>query len=105
MVGKACERLTAANIPHNLFVADCGARVFLFPNCFAERKARGGIPDEVLSTQVDPAAFECAGHIVLKRQQDYDTITQQSAWQLLSFASCSKGCFREAVAASRAGDW
>lgn len=45
LVGTACQRLTAANVPHNLFIADCGARVFLFPNCFAEKKARGLIPE------------------------------------------------------------
>ena len=38
LVGRACQRLTAANVPHNLFIADCGARVFLLPNAFAERK-------------------------------------------------------------------
>lgn len=38
LVGTACERLAAANVPHNLFIADCGARVFLLPNAFAERK-------------------------------------------------------------------
>jgi GDP-L-galactose phosphorylase len=45
LVGAACQRLTAANVPHNLFIADCGARVFLFPNCFAEKKATGQIPE------------------------------------------------------------
>lgn len=44
-MGTACQRLTAANVPHNLFIADCGARVFLFPNCFAEKKALGLIPE------------------------------------------------------------
>ncbi len=43
LVGAACMRLTERNIPHNLFVADCGARVFLFPNGFAERKAKGQV--------------------------------------------------------------
>ncbi len=38
LVGGACQRLAAANVPHNLFIADCGARVFLLPNAFAERK-------------------------------------------------------------------
>ena len=33
--------------------------------------------------QVDPAAFEICGHIVLKRSQDYETVTQvctQAYW-------------------------
>lgn len=37
-VGSACRRLTEANVPHNLFIVDRGARVFLLPNAFAERK-------------------------------------------------------------------
>lgn len=149
-MGAACQRLTAANVPHNLFIADAGARVFLFPNCFAERKARGLIPEgaragrgrgaavgggaggrcplhdacrtdscgppvprpsppppppppparcpppaDVLETQVDPAAWEIAGHIVLKRQQDYDAVTQGSAWRLLELASASEERFAE----------
>lgn len=44
-VGAACEALAAAGVPHNLLIADCGVRVFLFPNAFAERKARGEIPE------------------------------------------------------------
>ncbi len=49
LVGTACQRLTAANVPHNLFIADCGARIFLFPNCFAEKKALGQIPEGEVS--------------------------------------------------------
>jgi GDP-L-galactose phosphorylase len=45
MVGRACERLTAANVPHNMMIVDRGARVFLLPNAFAERKARGELPE------------------------------------------------------------
>lgn len=37
-VGAACRRLTDANVPHNLFIVDRGARIFLLPNAFAERK-------------------------------------------------------------------
>lgn len=45
LVGTACERLTAENIPHNVMIVDRGARVFLLPNAFAERKAHGELPD------------------------------------------------------------
>jgi hypothetical protein len=41
-------------------------------------QAKGGVPEEVLAMQVDPAAFEMCGHIVLKRAQDYETVTQVS---------------------------
>ena len=68
--------LQAANIPHNILVVDCGQRLFLFPNNFSKRKAEGTIPEDLLDTQVDPAAFEMAGHLILKREKDYDDISQ-----------------------------
>ena len=52
VVGEACQRLSAANIPHNLFVVDCGQRVFLFPNAFARVKAHGEVPSDLLDSQV-----------------------------------------------------
>ena len=52
MVGEACQRLSAANIPHNLFIVDCGQRIFLFPNAFARAKAQGKVPEDLLDTQV-----------------------------------------------------
>jgi len=52
VVGEACQRLSAANIPHNLFVVDCGQRVFLFPNAFARAKAQGDVPEDLLDSQV-----------------------------------------------------
>jgi GDP-L-galactose phosphorylase len=45
LVGTACQALSSANVPHNLLIADCGARVFLWPNFFSERKAKGEIPE------------------------------------------------------------
>ena len=56
VVGEACERLSAANIPHNLFVVDCGQRVFLFPNAFARAKAQGEVPEDLLDSQVRSSA-------------------------------------------------
>ena len=38
-VAEVCERLQQANVPHNLFIVDCGLRVFLYPNGFAQAKA------------------------------------------------------------------
>jgi GDP-L-galactose phosphorylase len=98
VIGSACERLSAANVPYNLFIVDSGARVFLFPNCFAERKARGLIPEDIMATQVDPASFEIAGHVVLKREDDYKVADQEFAWKLLEQASCSEERFQEIVA-------
>jgi hypothetical protein len=51
VVGGVCARLAAANVPHNLFVVDCGQRLFLFPNAFALAKAQGRVPEDLLATQ------------------------------------------------------
>lgn len=77
-VAEVCVRLQKANIPHNLFIVDCGLRVFLYPNGFAQAKAENRVPQEILETQVDPAAFEISGHVIMKRQQDYDALSQEA---------------------------
>lgn len=41
----------------------------------------------MLATQVDPAAFEISGHVIMKRQQDYEELTQDAIWRLLSLSS------------------
>lgn len=92
-VGRACGALVAANVPHNLLISDKGARVFLIPNAFSERKARGEVPEDLLASQVDPACWEISGHLVLKRQQDYDAVTQEYCWELLSYASFDEARF------------
>ncbi len=46
---------------------------------------------------MDPAAWEIAGHIVLKREQDYATVTQEGAWRMLSYASCCEERFAQVV--------
>lgn len=94
MVASACERLQEANTPFNVLIADRGARVFLIPQCFAERQARGEVPQELLDTQVNPAVWEISGHIVLKRREDYERATQASAWDLLSQVSLSEEVFQ-----------
>lgn len=87
LVGTACLRMQAMNLPHNLLICESGRRIFVFPQCFGERQAQGLIPDEVLDTGVNPAAFEIAGHILLKRQQDYDSLDESGIAKLLAFAS------------------
>mmetsp|Transcript_32385 Transcript_32385/g.91756 ORF Transcript_32385/g.91756 Transcript_32385/m.91756 type:complete len:450 (-) Transcript_32385:123-1472(-) len=96
-VGTACQRLAAVNQPHNLIFADEGARVFLIPQCFAERQVKGEIPQDVLESQVNPAAFEIAGHIPLKRAQDYISVTEESTIELLAAASLPDNRFKEVV--------
>jgi hypothetical protein len=51
VVGGVCARLADANVPYNLFVVDCGQRLFLFPNAFALAKAQGRVPEDLLATQ------------------------------------------------------
>lgn len=92
-VAEVCVRLQEANVPHNLFIVDCGMRVFLYPNGFAAAKAEGRVPSTVLDSQVDPASFEISGHVIMKRQQDYDELTQDGIWDLLSYASFSEEAF------------
>ena len=87
--------IQAANIPHNILVVDCGQRLFLFPNNFSTAKAAGAVPEDLMDTQVDPAAFEIAGHLILKRSQDYQNISQvqhpmQSARTVLAKKSKSQ---------------
>ena len=48
--------------------------------------------------QVDPAGFEIAGHLILKRQMDYDEVTQEWVWELLSHASVLEPEFQDIVA-------
>lgn len=96
-VGTACRLLTDANVPHNLFIVDRGSRVFLLPNAFAERKAKGLVPPRLLDTQVDPACFELSGHLVLKRGIDFENVSQDTCWELLECASLDEVCFLEAV--------
>ncbi|GIL61252.1 hypothetical protein Vafri_15608 [Volvox africanus] len=87
VVGTAAERLQAANQPFNLLITDRGRRVFLFPQCFAERQAAGAVPAELLATGVNPAAFEIAGHLLLKRTEDFEEATEEIAVRLLVQAS------------------
>ncbi|GIM13663.1 hypothetical protein Vretimale_16688, partial [Volvox reticuliferus] len=91
--GTAAKALQAANQPFNLLISDRGRRVFIFPQCFAERQAAGAIPAELLATGVNPAAFEVAGHLLLKRAQDFEEATEDVAIRLLAQASLSEERF------------
>lgn len=90
-LGDACSRLAASNVPHNVFIVDCGQRAFLFPNVFGTNKANGAVPEDLLETQVDPACFELAGHMVFKRRSDFYELSEGDAynlvWRLLAAAT------------------
>jgi len=94
-VGSACIYLQDNNIPYNVLIADCGKRVFLFPQCYAEKQALGEVDQEILDTQVNPAVWEISGHIVLKRKQDFDRASEDYACKLLAEVSLSEERFEE----------
>lgn len=92
-VARACIILQERNIPFNVLIADCGHRVFLFPQCFAEKQALGLVDRDILDTQVNPAVWEISGHIVLKRRHDYESATEEYAWKLLAEVSLTEERF------------
>ncbi|CAI6006055.1 unnamed protein product [Closterium sp. NIES-64] len=105
----ACCKLQEGNIPFNLFIVDRGTRLFLIPQRYAERQARGEISQELLDTQVNPAVFEISGHIVCKRREDYDNASEEWTWKLLEATSLTEEGFEvvrkisvEALAATAA---
>ncbi|KAG8662514.1 hypothetical protein MANES_01G116800v8 [Manihot esculenta] len=97
-VASACIYLQNNNIPYNVLIADSGNKIFLFPQCFAEKQALGKVSQELLETLVNPAVWEIAGHIVLKRRQDFENASEASAWRLLSDVSLSEERFRQVKA-------
>ncbi|XP_051141013.1 GDP-L-galactose phosphorylase 1-like [Andrographis paniculata] len=97
-VASSCIALQTKNIAFNLLISDCGRRVFLLPQCYAEKQARGEVEPELLETQVNPAVWEISGHMVLKRRKDFDEATEQSARRLLAEVSLSEEKFRRVKA-------
>jgi len=89
-VSDACICLQDNNIPHNVLIADCGKRIFLLPQCYAEKQALGEVSGELLDTQVNPAVWEISGHMVLKRKKDYEEASEENAWRLLAEVSLSE---------------
>ena len=66
--------------------------------CFGECQAAGLIPEHVLDMGVNPAAFEISGHVLLKRQADYNDISEAAVCEMLSFASLPEERFLELTA-------
>lgn len=94
-VARACVTLQESNVPFNVLIADRGRRIFLFPQCFAEKQALGQVDQDILYTQVNPAVWEISGHIVLKRREDYESATEESAWRLLAEVTLSESRFTD----------
>lgn len=98
VVSDSCVFLQDTNIPYNVLIADSGRRIFLLPQCYAEKQALGEVSSELLDTQVNPAVWEISGHIVLKRKEDYDEASEGNAWRLLAEVSLSEARFEEVKA-------
>ncbi|RLN30061.1 GDP-L-galactose phosphorylase 2-like [Panicum miliaceum] len=98
VVSSACIWLQDNNVPYNVLISDCGKRIFLFPQCYAEKQALGEVSQELLDTQVNPAVWEISGHIVLKRRNDYEEASETSAGKLLAEVSLSEERFEEVKA-------
>lgn len=94
-VANSCICLQNNNIPYNVLIVDCGRRIFLFPQCYAEKQALGEVSRELLDTQVNPAVWEISGHMVLKRKKDYEDASEEYAWRLLAEVSLSEERFQE----------
>ncbi|XP_078434027.1 GDP-L-galactose phosphorylase 1-like isoform X2 [Wolffia australiana] len=94
-VSNACIFLQENNIPFNVLISDSGKRIFLFPQCYAEKQALGEVSQELLDTQVNPAVWEISGHMVLKRRKDYVDASEDYAWKLLAEVSLSEARFKE----------
>jgi GDP-L-galactose phosphorylase len=93
VIGAAAVELQRRNQPHNLLISDAGGRVFLFPQRYAQRQARGDVEPELLATGVNPAVFEIAGHMIMKSREDYDAVSQDLAWRLLDAISLTEDGF------------
>ncbi|KAJ0976861.1 hypothetical protein J5N97_012335 [Dioscorea zingiberensis] len=95
LVSASCICLQDNNIPFNVLISDSGRRIFLFPQCYAEKQALGEVSQEILDTQVNPAVWEISGHMVLKRKVDYEGASEDYAWRILAEVSLSEERFQE----------
>ncbi|KAI0488917.1 hypothetical protein KFK09_028756 [Dendrobium nobile] len=77
-VCNTCTFLEVNNQPYNMLISDSGKRIFVFLQCFAERQALGKVSQEILDTQVNPAAWEISGYLVMKRRKDYEEASEQN---------------------------
>lgn len=97
-VADTCICLQDNNIPYNVLISDSGKRIFVLPQCYAEKQALGEVDPELLDTQVNPAVWEISGHMVLKRKEDYEGASEEKAWRLLAEVSLSEERFQQVIA-------
>jgi len=92
-IGRACIRLQKRNIPFNLLMTDHGARVFVIPQIFSHKIAEEKIPEWISDTGINPAVFEISGHMLFKREEDYENCTEAMASEILASASIEEDEF------------
>ncbi|PKA59142.1 GDP-L-galactose phosphorylase 1 [Apostasia shenzhenica] len=67
----------------------------LFFACYAERIAVGEVEQEIIDVQVNPAAWEISGFLVLKRREDFVEATEEKVCRFFTRVSLSEERFQE----------
>ncbi|KAL6840349.1 hypothetical protein ACP4OV_030159 [Aristida adscensionis] len=95
VVSKVCIFLQEKNRPFNVLISKSGKKVFLLPQCYAEKQFLGKASQEFLDMRINPAIWELSGHLVLKRRQDYNEASEANICRFLIEASLSDTEFHE----------
>ncbi|KAJ8476528.1 hypothetical protein OPV22_020255 [Ensete ventricosum] len=95
-VSRACIFLQDNDIPYNVLISDAGKQIFLLLQCCAEKRTHGEVNQEFLEMQINPAAWELGGYMVVKRSKDYQETSEETLWRFLDGeASVSAERFNE----------
>ncbi|XP_042456175.1 GDP-L-galactose phosphorylase 2-like isoform X1 [Zingiber officinale] len=92
-VSAACIFLQDSGIPYNVLISDSGGRIFLLLQCFAEKRSRGEVSQEIVETQMNPAAWELSGYLVMKRRKDFEEASEDTVLSFLNQTSVSASIF------------
>uniref|UniRef100_A0A0D9V943 GDP-L-galactose phosphorylase 1 n=2 Tax=Leersia perrieri TaxID=77586 RepID=A0A0D9V943_9ORYZ len=95
VVSKICIFMQDNNRPFNVLISESGKRIFLLPQCYAQKQALGEASQEFLDMRINPAVWELGGHLVLKRRKDYDEASEATLSRFLVQASLSELEFQE----------
>lgn len=95
VVSNACTFMQDNNRPFNVLISESAKRVFLLPQCYAEKQALGKASQEFLDMRINPAVWELSGHLVLKRRKDYDDASEATLCRFLVEATLSGAEFQE----------
>ncbi|CAO1946924.1 unnamed protein product [Urochloa humidicola] len=95
VVAKVCIFLQENNRPFNVLISESGKRVFLLPQCYAEKQLLGKASQEFLDMRINPAIWELSGHLVLKRKNNYDEASEPNICRFLVEAALSEIEFQE----------